>query len=167
MAGVETAGGKAGSEAEAGTTGPESAYMTEHLLRLGTGDLWDERTGRAVENGCHPETEPDEYRQSAEYIGKFRERIPLSRAIRLMCGACMGGEQGQLPLGKVARDIDECGSCTCPLWPFRFGRDPWRPAPSEAQLEASRRSLGKARAAPVAPGSGAQGASRDGAGVVR
>jgi hypothetical protein len=118
--------------------------MTEQLLRLGTGDLWDDRAGRAVDNGCHPDLEPDDYRQSVEYIGKFRERIPLGRAIRMMCGACMGGEQGRLPLGKVAQDVDDCGSCTCPLWPFRFGRDPWRPEMSEEERD-KRRAIARER----------------------
>jgi hypothetical protein len=50
-----------------------------------------------------------------------------------------------MPRGEVARAIDECGSCMCPLWPFRFGRDPWRPEPSEAQLEAIRATGEKGR----------------------
>jgi hypothetical protein len=50
----------------------------------------------------------------------------------------MGGEPDQMPRGEVARAIDECGSCMCPLWPFRFGNDPWRPEASEAQIANAR-----------------------------
>lgn len=114
-------------------------------MKLTTGDLWDEDAGRAIDDGCHPEGEPDSVRRSVEYISRFRERIPFGRAIRLKCGSCMGGEVDQMPRGGVAQAIDECGACHCPLWPFRFGRDPWRPEMSEAALEASRRALLKAR----------------------
>jgi hypothetical protein len=98
-------------------------------------------TGR----GCDPQHESPDLRRSRAYIERFRKRIPLGRAIRLMCGSCMGGEVAQMPRGEVAQAIDEGGSCTCPLWPFRFGRDPWRPELSEAKLAAVRRAGEKAR----------------------
>jgi hypothetical protein len=107
-------------------------------LKLTTGDLWDAEKREAVDDGCHPEAEPVKHRRSAEYIGQFRDRISTTRAIRLKCGACMGGDGEHMPLGEVARAIDECGSCMCPLWPFRYGRNPWRPEMSEAQVEAAR-----------------------------
>ena len=105
------------------------------MLELTTGDLWDEATNRPVDNGCHPDDESPGRRRSRAYIEQFRERISRGRAIRLKCGACRGGEFDQMPRGEVARAVDECGSCMCPLWPFRFGVDPWRPEPSEAQLQ--------------------------------
>jgi hypothetical protein len=107
-------------------------------LKLTTGDLWDEDANQSIDDDCHPEAETSDRRRSLAYIEQFRQRVPLGRAIRLKCGACMGGEVDQMPRCEVARAIDECGSCMCPLWPFRFGHDPWRPEPSEAQREARR-----------------------------
>ena len=114
-------------------------------LRLSTGDLWDAEHNRPTGSGCNPQHELPGLRRSHAYIERFRERIPLGRAIRLMCGACLGGEVDQMPRGEVAQAIEECGSCTCPLWPFRFGNDPWRPELSEAKLAAVRRAGEKAR----------------------
>ena len=108
------------------------------MLKLTTGDLWDEAAGKAVDNGCYLDAEPYDHRRSLVYIGRFRERISRGRAIRLKCGACMGGEVDQMPRGEVARAVDECGSCMCPLWPFRFRIDPWRPEASDAQRETAR-----------------------------
>jgi hypothetical protein len=118
--------------------------LKPRIIRLTTGDLWDAEANRAVDNGCHPEAEIADYRRTAEYIGRFRERIPLARAIRLKCGACMGGDGERMPLGEVAQAIDECGSCMCPLWPFRFGRDPWRPELTDEQKEVRRERAAKA-----------------------
>jgi hypothetical protein len=125
---------------------------SKQYLKLTTGDLWDADAHQPVDNGCHPERETDDRRRSAEYIGRFRERIPLARAIRMKCGACMGGDNERMPQGEVARAIDECGSCMCPLWPFRYGRDPWRPEATEAVREVGRRTIQAARAARNDPG---------------
>jgi hypothetical protein len=114
-------------------------------LRLATGDLCDAGHNQPTCSSCSPRDEPPDRRRSRVYIERFRKRIPLGRAIRLMCGACMGGEAGQMPRGEVAQAIDECGSCACPVWPFRFGHDPWRPELSEAKLAAVRRGGEKAR----------------------
>lgn len=119
------------------------------LVRLTTGDIWDAEAGHAGDNGCHPEAEDTAWRRSREYISGFRERIPVLRAIRLKCGACMGGDGERMPLGNVAREIDECGSCMCPLWPFRFGADPWRAEVSPEQREAARASMRRLRGEPV------------------
>jgi hypothetical protein len=75
-------------------------------------------------------------RLSDEYLRRMAPfgRMSLQRAIRLKCGECMGGEPGRLPLGEVATAVAECGSATCSLWPFRMGRNPWRPPPSEKQM---------------------------------
>jgi hypothetical protein len=119
---------------------PKQAYKRARALRLAP-DLLDAPTGSA----CSPQHESSDGRRSRAYIERFRKRIPLGRAIRLKCGSCMGGEVDQMPRGEVAQAIDECGSCTCPLWPFRFGSDPWRPELSEAKLAAVRRAGEKAR----------------------
>jgi hypothetical protein len=119
---------------------PKHAYERARALRVAL-DLLDGPT----RSSCSPRDEPPDWRRSRAYIERFRKRIPLGRAIRLMCGACMGGEVGQMPRGEVAQAIDECGSCTCPVWPFRFGHNPWRPELSEAKLAAVRRAGEKAR----------------------
>jgi hypothetical protein len=77
-------------------------------------------------------------RRSAAYIARFAEPMPILRVARLKCSECCGAEPGQLARGEIATAIDECGSVSCPLWPFRYGTNPWRAAPSEAQREASR-----------------------------
>jgi hypothetical protein len=117
------------------------------ILSLTTGDLWDDDKNQPTDNGCYPEAETPDRRRSVEYIEQFRQRISLGRAIRLKCAACMGGEVDQMPRGDVAKAIVECSSCTCPLWPFRFGNDPWRPV-SEAQREAGRASIARLRGEP-------------------
>jgi hypothetical protein len=91
-----------------------------------------------------PDAVAPDVRRSREYIGQFVERVSPLRAIRLKCGACMGGEIDQMPRGEVAQAVDECGSVTCPLWAFRFGRDPWREL-SEVELEQRRRAGQKGR----------------------
>jgi hypothetical protein len=107
--------------------------------------LWNPEHNRPTGSACTPQDEPSDRRRSRVYVERFRTRIPLGRAIRLMCGSCMGDELGQMPRGEVAQAIDECGSCNCPLWPFRFGHDPWRPERSQAKLAAVRRAGEKAR----------------------
>ena len=44
-----------------------------------------------------------------------------SKAIREMCIECMGGRDSE---GHVKR-ISECGSSDCPLYDFRFGKNPF------------------------------------------
>jgi hypothetical protein len=111
--------------------------MIDDLI-LTTGVRSDDIANRPIDNGCHPESETSDWRRSRAYIERFRERISRGRAIRLKCSACMGGDADRMPKGEIARAIDECGSCMCPLWPFRFGTDPRRPEASEAKREAAR-----------------------------
>lgn len=54
------------------------------------------------------------------------------KAIRAKCIDCCGGQP---------READRCPSEFCPLHPFRFGKNPYRKPPSEAQLA----QLGKVR----------------------
>lgn len=77
-------------------------------------------------------------RLSAEYLREMAPwgRVSRGRAIRLKCSECMGGRQGEMPRGEVAKAIDECGSVACSLWPFRLGNDPWRSEPTPAQVDA-------------------------------
>jgi hypothetical protein len=45
-------------------------------------------------------------RRSRAYIARFVARVPL-RAIRMKCGACMGGEADRMPCDEVAQAIEE------------------------------------------------------------
>ena len=51
------------------------------------------------------------------------------RAIRRMCLECMGGSPNE---------VRDCVSASCPLFPFRLGRNPYRAPPTEKQTEARR-----------------------------
>lgn len=39
-----------------------------------------------------------------------------SKAIRIHCLDCQGGSRGE---------VNKCGSTSCVLWPFRFGKNPF------------------------------------------
>jgi hypothetical protein len=116
-------------------------------LRLTTGDIWDD-DAVCPTGGRDPapaDVEPSLRRRCA-YIGGFVERSPLLRAIRAKCASCMGGDADRMPRGHVAQAIDECSSSGCPLWPFRYAADPWRPEATAKQRAAGRGSIAKARA---------------------
>ena len=116
-------------------------------LHLTTGDIWDDDALRPTGG---PDPSPADFEplllRGRDYIGQFVERIPPIRAIRLKCAACMGGHPDQMPRGEVAQAIDECSSSGCALCAYRFGADPWRPEPSEAQRATGRSSIARARA---------------------
>ena len=116
-------------------------------LRLATGDIWDDDAMRPIggQVPAPPDVEPS-LRRSRDYLARFVERMPALRAIRLKCAGCMGGDADRMPRGEVAQAIDECSSTGCPLWAYRFGTDPWRPEPSEAQRATGRGSIARARA---------------------
>src|SRR5262249_60667612 len=54
------------------------------------------------------------------------------KAIRRKCLDCSGGSHAE---------VADCLVRQCPLFPFRFGKNPWRPPASEAQRQASRRNV--------------------------
>jgi hypothetical protein len=58
------------------------------------------------------------------------EPMPVLRAVRAKCLDCSGGSPAE---------VTDCRVPTCPLYPFRLGRNPWRAEPSEAQRQARRR----------------------------
>ena len=60
------------------------------------------------------------------------EPEPVLKAIRRKCLDCSGGSKAE---------VADCLVRQCPLFPFRFGKNPWRPPPSDAQREASRRNV--------------------------
>jgi len=57
---------------------------------------------------------------------------PMSpmKAIRTRCLDCCADQPGE---------VRKCTAVTCPSWPFRMGKNPWRAKPSEARQEAARR----------------------------
>jgi hypothetical protein len=114
-------------------------------LRLTTGDIWGDE---AVCPTAAPDPVPAELslRRRRAYIGRFVERMPPLRAIRAKCASCMGGDADRMPRGDVAQAIDECSSTGCPLWPFRYAADPWRPEATVKQRATGRGSIAKARA---------------------
>jgi hypothetical protein len=112
-------------------------------LRLTTGDIWDDD---AVCPTAGPDPAEPSLRRRCDYIGRFVERIPPLRAIRAKCASCMGGDADRMPRGDVAQAIDECSSTGCPLWPFRYAADPWRPEATAKQRATGRSSIAKARA---------------------
>lgn len=58
--------------------------------------------------------------------------MPVLRAVRAKCLDCSGGSPAE---------VAGCLVKTCPLYPFRLGRNPWRPDASPAQRAASRRNV--------------------------
>ena len=66
---------------------------------------------------------PDELRDMKH------EPMSVIAALRARCLDCMGGS---------ADEVRKCVAMTCPSWPFRMGKNPWRAPPSEARREAAR-----------------------------
>src|SRR5450631_3713965 len=60
------------------------------------------------------------------------EPEPVLKAIRRKCLDCSG---------RSPAEVADCLVRQCPLFPFRFGKNPWRPPPSEAQRQAARNNL--------------------------
>ncbi|VUX47860.1 conserved hypothetical protein [Candidatus Defluviicoccus seviourii] len=77
---------------------------------------------------------------------------PMSplKAIRLRCLDCSSGQPAEVRL---------CTAVTCPSWPFRMGRNPWRSEVSEGRREAARRNVATLNAR-TAPQSGNHGTGR-------
>jgi len=65
----------------------------------------------------------------AELLAMGHEPLSPMAVIRAKCLDCCGGSPHEVRL---------CVAATCPSWPFRLGKNPWRAAPSEEQLEAMR-----------------------------
>lgn len=60
---------------------------------------------------------------SDELARLFRERSPL-RALRARCIGCSAGNSSE---------VRKCVSVTCPAWPFRMGKNPFRTPMSDAE----------------------------------
>jgi hypothetical protein len=78
-------------------------------------------TGHPVHNA-----EPDALRASGH------QPEPVLKAIRRKCLDCSGGSPAE---------VADCLARQCALFPFRFGKNPWRPPPSEAQRQTARNNL--------------------------
>jgi hypothetical protein len=62
------------------------------------------------------------------------EKRPLLKAVRAKCLDCSGGSRVE---------VRDCPITKCDLYPFRLGKNLWRPDPSEAVREVRRRNAGK------------------------
>jgi hypothetical protein len=72
-----------------------------------------------------------------ELIALGHAQISPMEAIRAKCLDCTAGSSNEIRL---------CVAVTCPSWPFRTGKNPFRAPRSEAQLEASRRAAARLHA---------------------
>jgi hypothetical protein len=70
----------------------------------------------------------------AEFEALGHERLSPMEVIRARCLDCCGGS---------SNEVRACTAVSCPSWPYRTGKNPWRAPPSEAQREASRRNAAK------------------------
>ena len=66
----------------------------------------------------------------AELTTMGHEQLSPMQAIRARCLDCCGGSP---------HEVRYCAAVTCPSWPFRTGKNPWRAPPSETQRENARR----------------------------
>ncbi len=71
--------------------------------------------------GCDPRA-----LSADELLALGHQRMSPIKALRARCVDCCGGSP---------REVRLCPAVGCPAWPFRMGKSPWRPAPSEARLE--------------------------------
>lgn len=62
--------------------------------------------------GANPSRATIEHLEKAGY-----ERQPMAAVIRAKCLACKGGDSSAVAL---------CVETGCPLWLYRFGKNPWR-----------------------------------------
>jgi len=72
----------------------------------------------------------DPRRMSADQLEAMGHlRMSAQEALRLKCLDCCAGNTTEVRL---------CVAVTCPSWPFRMGKNPWRSAPSDDRLAAMR-----------------------------
>lgn len=89
----------------------------------------DRKIGLELRDGQEVGRDPNQMR--AEELGTLGHSAmsPL-KALRLRCIDCSAGSSLEVRL---------CKAVSCPSWPFRLGRSPWRPPASEAQRAWGRR----------------------------
>jgi hypothetical protein len=71
------------------------------------------------------------------------EPAPVLKAIRAKCLDCSGG---------MPSEVRDCLVRNCALFPFRFGKNPWRAPPTEARREAARKAVASLRKPGTIPG---------------
>ena len=68
---------------------------------------------------------------------------PVLKAIRTKCLDCSGG---------MPSEVRDCLVRNCALFPFRFGKNPWRAPPTEARREAARKAVASLKKHGTIPG---------------
>ena len=68
-------------------------------------------------------------RHGAKYFSK-KNKSP-AKAIRLFCFECNGWDRRKKDSGKPFEFVKECVDPMCPLFDFRFGKNPFRRAPGK------------------------------------
>src|SRR5215467_4994946 len=101
-------------------------------------DCWEEKmaetrrnheTSTELLNGHYVGRDPRDM-AITELRSMGHQQMTPMEAIRAKCLDCCGDSPHEVRL---------CTAVTCPSWPFRMGRNPWRPPPSEERREELRR----------------------------
>jgi hypothetical protein len=134
----------------------EPRWQRQKRLERWTGkravDLDAEELERAQLNAYEPGPEGymtgrDPRRMSPDELEAMgHQRMSAQEALRLKCLDCCAGSSNEVRL---------CVAVTCPAWPFRMGKSPWRAKPSEQRLvamrESGRRLAGKIKSGAAEP----------------
>jgi hypothetical protein len=89
----------------------------------------DRKIGLELRDGQGVGRDPDQM-TAEELIALGHSAMSPLKALRLRCIDCCAGSSLEVRL---------CTAVSCPSWPFRLGRNPWRPPASEAQRAWGRR----------------------------
>ena len=89
----------------------------------------DRKIGLELRHGQGVGRDPDQM-TAEELIALGHSPMSPLKALRLRCIDCCAGSSLEVRL---------CTAASCPSWPFRLGRNPWRPPASEAQRAWGRR----------------------------
>ena len=89
----------------------------------------DRKIGLVLRDGQEVGRDPHQM-TSGELVALGHSPMSPLKALRLRCIDCCAGSSLEARL---------CTAVSCPSWPFRLGRNPWRPPASEAQRAWGRR----------------------------
>ena len=89
----------------------------------------DSKIGLVLRDGQEVGRDPHQM-TSGELVALGHSPMSPLKALRLRCIDCCAGSSLEVRL---------CTAVSCPSWPFRLGRNPWRPPASEAQRAWGRR----------------------------
>jgi hypothetical protein len=88
----------------------------------------------------------DPRRMSVDEIEALgHQRLSPMAVVRAKCLDCCAGSSDE---------VRKCVALACPSWPYRTGHNPWRAPPSEAKIEAARRSAARMHASRADHGRG-------------